>query len=789
MSDPFDHLLKRANELKQGDDTGLRALFADMLAANISEMRCGPLMAAAKAKTKFPIEQIRDLFAEMKVERDEARRNTPEAREAERRAREAEAEAARIVREAERDRLWRSCSSIAISRTLLADMEDLVHRLGVVGEGPSIKGTYLSMTSRLLKVAISLLRRGAAAGGKNYLIIIIQRIIPTESVISISSSSPQALIYHGDDVNALKHKIIVIAEAAAIAPKANGDENPMAIMLRTLLSEGRIDRMIAIPQPNGQTPKTVHVRRDGPVCLVLTSARDNVEAEMLTRLMSSDADESDEQTRQILRKIMSGKCEQVSEDEIRRWLDYQRWLEIDMPESGYAVTIPFEAAILDTWLDLLKGDPAALQLRLRRDATAFKAAIEASAVLHKAQRQTDENGRIIAELADYKNAFDAFNAGMAALYDIKPTDAVARALAVIVEMAQSQDAESEIRDGVGYKISVEDLRKGAGIPSKSTASDRLKKLVDLGALEIDEDMRSHGRGAPTHYKIKKMSLGGTTGNVFPLVADVQKAWKGDEQNEQNEQNAENFEGGSAWGVQTNGIGQPIDFKATNRSFGQKPEIRTETNRSFPKDLANERYERTEITDLSEPFDRSPPYRGVAENSALGRGEEQASAVEPHDPPPAKAADAGSSSFTPVCEFVGPAGIQRCALCDKSGRASRFRVNGEEYVWHDHCATPENIIAAVRRKGGSFDSDGNPDLRGVSDPAAVAALIAAVSINVVAIREAGTGTDPQPASVPFMLTQNMKRRLRDRGYSDEQITQLTPQQAHEILAHEGRRANA
>jgi hypothetical protein len=43
--------------------------------------------------------------------------------------------------------------------------------------------------------------------------------------------------------------------------------------------------------------------------------------------------------------------------------------------------------------------------------------------------------------------------------------------------------------------------------------------------------------------------------------------------------------------------------------------------------------------------------------------------------------------------------------------------------------------------------------------------------------------PLAASVPFMLTQDRKRRLRAYGYSDEEIAHLTPQQAHEILTQE------
>jgi putative DNA primase/helicase len=46
-----------------------------------------------------------------------------------------------------------------------------------------------------------------------------------------------------------------------------------------------------------------------------------------------------------------------------------------------------------------------------------------------------------------------------------------------------------------------------------------------------------------------------------------------------------------------------------------------------------------------------------------------------------------------------------------------------------------------------------------------------------------------ASVPFMITQEIKRRLRLCGYSDEQIAALTPQAAHEILARQGWRPDA
>jgi putative DNA primase/helicase len=45
-----------------------------------------------------------------------------------------------------------------------------------------------------------------------------------------------------------------------------------------------------------------------------------------------------------------------------------------------------------------------------------------------------------------------------------------------------------------------------------------------------------------------------------------------------------------------------------------------------------------------------------------------------------------------------------------------------------------------------------------------------------------------ASVPFMITRAMKDGLRARGYSDEQIRNMTPQEAHNILAGSGQKAD-
>ena len=131
-------LLAKAKGLAPGDDAGLKTLLDEALATPISDAQFDMVAEAAKKATGLVAKTVKALADKAKAADAKRRSNLPQAMEAARRAREAEKEAARILREAERERLWRSCGTIAMSKTLLTDMEKVVHRLGVVGEGPSV---------------------------------------------------------------------------------------------------------------------------------------------------------------------------------------------------------------------------------------------------------------------------------------------------------------------------------------------------------------------------------------------------------------------------------------------------------------------------------------------------------------------------------------------------------------------------------------------------------------------------------------------------------------------------
>jgi hypothetical protein len=504
----FAQILEAAHALERDDLVGASRIMREAATAGLSETEADLLVRVIAKAVGLGVKATRLAWRQAVAE--EAGRTQAQAQAARAAADAAQAAEEQRKREEEKERLRASCASIAESPTLLADMVEVVQVMGVVGEGASIRGAYLAMTSRLLKRrAICLLRRGAPSGGKNFLFETIFRIIPEEAVVRISSASPTALIYYGgQDEDALKHRIVYIPEVASLIEKGGG-ETPHAVMLRGLISEGAIDRVVTLTR-SGSTPVSVRVLRNGPIVGLLTSARANVEEELLTRLLSSDADESDRQTLQVLKRSIGEEEREIDAEEIERWLDFQRWLELDRP---YDVVIPFRRAFWTAfarhWRGLrAKGEK--LKLRIRRDAHGFQSAIRTSAVLHQAQRARDEKGRIIATLDDYRSAHEAFDAGLASLYQVLTPETLMAVVKAIRSMGATETS--------GVKVTVRALMDRLGIAGFGTALERLRDAEAHGLIELVAEVGGYGATSARWYKIGKEQtvVADLLGSVFQL---------------------------------------------------------------------------------------------------------------------------------------------------------------------------------------------------------------------------------------------------------------------------------
>ena len=104
--------------------------------------------------------------------------------------------------------------------------------------------TYIAATSRVLEHPVNLLVKGASSGGKSFTTTRTLELIGPDFVNHLTSSSALSLVY---DERPLAHTVLFINEANQL----QADENStFAMIVRTLISEGRIVHQTTVEDPN-----------------------------------------------------------------------------------------------------------------------------------------------------------------------------------------------------------------------------------------------------------------------------------------------------------------------------------------------------------------------------------------------------------------------------------------------------------------------------------------------------------------------------------------------------------
>ena len=323
-----------------------------------------------------------------------------------------------IAQAAERDAAWELCKDLAQDPGLMKRLLEICARLGVAGDACGVLSTYAVAASRFLSDPCRMVRVGASASGKNYVIDAILKLLPPDDYIKMTSASPKAMIYSQRD---FRHRLLYIGEMAALVPDKSGNDE-RAMMVRELISSGEVIHSSVQPTgPNGSL-EGVEIHKEGPVAVLVTTARNNIEEELLTRLLVSVTDETDKQTLTILgataRRMAGDGPAPVSEAEIAKWHAFQDWLRLGHRE----VVVPFAPTVAS----LVKRT----SMRTRRDFPHLLSLTKAFALVHRAQRHTDASGRIVAEVVDYAMALAALGEGLEEIAhgDTSTTDTVYRAI-------------------------------------------------------------------------------------------------------------------------------------------------------------------------------------------------------------------------------------------------------------------------------------------------------------------------------------------------------------------------
>jgi hypothetical protein len=380
-----------------------------------------------------------------------------------------------------REGLWPAVQELAEAPNLMDRVVEQVHALGVVGERELITLTYIAATSRVLDHPINILARGASSGGKSFTVSHALKLVGPDFTNQLTSSSALSLVY---DTRPLAHTVIFLFEANQLQAEKQGDkDSTFAMLVRTLISEGRIIHQTTVEDPNSPTGRRVErIVREGPISFICTTTG-SLYDENETRMLAWNIHEDSDQTAAVLTGLAARATGAVdTSPDLAQWHDLQRWIALGPNDA----VIPFASQIA-------KAIPPSM-IRFRRDTNQLFTFIRASAILHQAQRQKDDRGRVIASVDDYKLAHPLFAKAMAEASGKAVPDNVRAVVALIAERAGTPAAKPEgmrfTRVEVAGRaaevtISREQIGTATGI-GKWAANRAVNAAIELGFLVNNE---------------------------------------------------------------------------------------------------------------------------------------------------------------------------------------------------------------------------------------------------------------------------------------------------------------
>jgi len=235
-----------------------------------------------------------------------------------------------------------------------------------------------------------------SASGKSMLVSTVEKLIPPEDVVSITSLSDQALNYFAS----ILHKFMNMGEAV--------HSETIEHQIRDMLSLHELTRHVVAKDEKTGKMETETKKTKTIVALVLTTTRQNINPENASRFFVINTDESREQTRRI-HEAQRGKYT------LDRYLAKLDLIPAIIAKHHAAQRLLRKIAIVNDFAKLL--DFPDTVLRVRRDHERFVDLIACVCFLRQYQKVIKNNGRfdyIECDIEDYRIAYNIMLNGVLA---------------------------------------------------------------------------------------------------------------------------------------------------------------------------------------------------------------------------------------------------------------------------------------------------------------------------------------------------------------------------------------
>ena len=351
---------------------------------------------------------------------------------------------------------------------------------GLVGEETNKLVCYLACVSRLLPRPLSVLIQSSSAAGKTALLeATLAADAARGAAALVGPHASQSLYYLGRDE--LKHKILAVAEEEGVSEASYA--------LKLLQSEGRLSLAVATKESDTGRGRTEYYEVEGPVALLLTTTRDDGDAELANRCLTLSVNEDPQQTAAIHQRQRAAYARDGAPADAQairtRHQCAQRLLE------PLGVVIP--------WADQLTFRTD--QTRYRRDHAKYLSLIASVTLLHQYQRQETERVRdgvsercVVATLEDLEVAHRLASATLAPRMDalLPQTRQLLEFLTAYVDerSAHEQVPRHELH------FTQREVREACGWSDRALRR-QLVRLVELEYVVASRALR----GAQRHYQL------------------------------------------------------------------------------------------------------------------------------------------------------------------------------------------------------------------------------------------------------------------------------------------------
>lgn len=271
-----------------------------------------------------------------------------------------------MVKKSNNERLW--AESFLNNPNLFEELLKDFEQIGCVGEEINLITCYLVATSRLLDKTLAAVITSQSGAGKSMILNSVLKLIPEEERLLMTRMTPASLYYQAE--GRLKNKLFAVGEEVGASKASHA--------IRCLLSDGFLSNMVTTRDVDTGQMVAREIKTEGPTSLLSTTTVAHLDEETQSRFIRLAANETVQQTREILARQRESRSLNSLEQKYRTHFVQQKHHTAQLLLKPMEVINPYYKEL--TFREDL--------FRFRREQEKYLRLIDTIALLRQRQKQS-----------------------------------------------------------------------------------------------------------------------------------------------------------------------------------------------------------------------------------------------------------------------------------------------------------------------------------------------------------------------------------------------------------------